>query len=100
MSLAAVSAGHPFDEAVKAGRQPYKVKDLNLADFGRQVPAGLPVAEVSADLVKAYPRRAGGRRPALTTVRPDGAVCVVVGGTRELPRVALEPVVGRFACTV
>src|SRR5262245_18428523 len=35
MSLAAVSE-HPFDAAVKAGREPYKVKDLSLADFGRK----------------------------------------------------------------
>src|SRR5262245_39633783 len=27
---------HPFDQAVKAGREPYKVKDLGLADFGRK----------------------------------------------------------------
>src|SRR6476646_4281903 len=35
MALAAVSE-HPFEAAVKAGRQPYKVKDLGLADFGRK----------------------------------------------------------------
>ena len=27
---------HPFDAASAAGREPYKVKDLSLADFGRQ----------------------------------------------------------------
>jgi len=27
---------HPFDAAKAAGREPYKVKDLSLADFGRQ----------------------------------------------------------------
>src|SRR5689334_25016418 len=27
---------HAFEAAVKAGRQPYKVKDLSLADFGRK----------------------------------------------------------------
>src|SRR5262252_7702789 len=27
---------HAFDEAVKAGRQPFKVKDLQLAEFGRK----------------------------------------------------------------
>ncbi len=27
---------HTFDEAVKAGRAPYKVKDLQLAEFGRK----------------------------------------------------------------
>ncbi len=32
----AVSETHPFEAAVKAGREPYKVKDLGLADFGRK----------------------------------------------------------------
>src|SRR5262245_65318965 len=27
---------HVFDEARKAGRQPFKVKDLSLAEFGRK----------------------------------------------------------------
>ena len=27
---------HAFDAAKAAGRQPYKVADLNLADFGRK----------------------------------------------------------------
>ncbi len=36
MSLAAVRESHPFDEAVKAGRVPYKVKDLALAELGRK----------------------------------------------------------------
>jgi adenosylhomocysteinase len=29
-------ATHPFDAAVKAGREPFKVKELSLADFGRK----------------------------------------------------------------
>jgi adenosylhomocysteinase len=32
----AASAVHPFDEARKAGREPFKVRDLALADFGRK----------------------------------------------------------------
>src|SRR5688572_3619745 len=32
----AVREMHAFDATVKAGRQPYKVKDLSLADFGRK----------------------------------------------------------------
>src|SRR5580765_3797843 len=32
----AVREMHPFDAAVKAGREPYKVKDLGLAEFGRK----------------------------------------------------------------
>ena len=34
MSVAADTT-HPFDAAVKAGRVPFKVKDMSLADFGR-----------------------------------------------------------------
>jgi hypothetical protein len=34
MSTATMTA-HPFDAAVKAGRQPYKVADLSLAEGGR-----------------------------------------------------------------
>ena len=32
----ATSTVHAFDAARKAGREPFKVKDLSLADFGRQ----------------------------------------------------------------
>jgi adenosylhomocysteinase len=32
----AVKEMHPFEAAAKAGRQPYKVKDLALAEFGRK----------------------------------------------------------------
>jgi S-adenosylhomocysteine hydrolase len=32
----AVREIHAFDEAVKAGRAPFKVKDLQLAEFGRK----------------------------------------------------------------
>ena len=32
----AVKEMHPFEAAVKAGRVPYKVKDLALAEFGRK----------------------------------------------------------------
>jgi adenosylhomocysteinase len=32
----AVSTEHAFDQARRAGRQPYKVADLNLADWGRK----------------------------------------------------------------
>ncbi len=32
----ATTTAHAFDAAVKAGREPYKVKDLSLADFGRR----------------------------------------------------------------
>ena len=32
----AVREMHPFDAAAKAGREPFKVKDLSLAEFGRK----------------------------------------------------------------
>ena len=34
--MATATQTHPFDAARKAGREPFKVKDLSLADFGRQ----------------------------------------------------------------
>ncbi len=34
--MATATTAHAFDAARKAGREPYKVKDLSLADFGRQ----------------------------------------------------------------
>ena len=33
---AAIEKLHAFDESRKAGREPYKVKDLSLAEFGRK----------------------------------------------------------------
>src|SRR5438552_9472111 len=33
---ATIERTHAFDEARKAGREPYKVKDLSLAEFGRK----------------------------------------------------------------
>jgi site-specific recombinase XerD len=42
----------------------------DLADFGRRLPAGLPLAEISTDLVKRYlEEMVDGRRLALATVR-------------------------------
>jgi len=36
MSITMIEKTHAFQEAVKAGRPPYKVKDLTLAEFGRE----------------------------------------------------------------
>src|SRR3954462_15621594 len=36
MSTTAVQEVHAFDAARRAGREPYKVKDLGLAEFGRK----------------------------------------------------------------
>src|SRR5207253_905570 len=47
---ATIERTHAFDEARKAGREPFKVKDLSLAEFGRPCargtsgyPRGIPV---------------------------------------------------------
>ena len=34
--MATATTVHAYDAARKAGREPFKVKDLSLADFGRQ----------------------------------------------------------------
>ncbi|MEP7117911.1 MAG: adenosylhomocysteinase, partial [Acidobacteriota bacterium] len=34
--MAIATQTHAFEAATKAGREPFKVKDLSLADFGRQ----------------------------------------------------------------
>ena len=34
--MATATQTHPFDAARKAGREPFKVKDLSLAEFGRK----------------------------------------------------------------
>jgi adenosylhomocysteinase len=60
MSLAAVRESHPFDEAVKAGRVPYKVKDLALADFGRKE---IRLAEHEMPGLMTLRKRYAGRKP-------------------------------------
>jgi len=34
--MTTVAVSHPFDATRAAGREPFKVKDLALADFGRK----------------------------------------------------------------
>src|SRR5512140_2027692 len=34
--MSVATATHPFDAAAKVGREPFKVKDLSLAEFGRK----------------------------------------------------------------
>src|SRR5580765_3684014 len=59
MAVAAVSE-HAFDAAVKAGRQPYKVKDLGLAEFGRKE---IRLAEHEMPGLMALRTRYAGKKP-------------------------------------
>jgi len=56
----AVKEMHAFDAAVKAGREPYKVKDLSLADFGRKE---IRLAEQEMPGLMALRARHQGKRP-------------------------------------
>src|SRR6478672_8729456 len=51
---------HAFEAAVKAGRQPYKVKDLSLAEFGRKE---IRLAEQEMPGLMALRAQHGGRKP-------------------------------------
>src|SRR5690349_22760517 len=56
----AVKEMHPFEAAVKAGRQPYKVKDLALAELGRKE---IRLAEHEMPGLMALRAEYGGRSP-------------------------------------
>src|SRR5437867_59514 len=51
---------HPFAAATAAGREPFKVKDLSLADFGRKE---IRLAEQEMPGLMALRRQHGGRKP-------------------------------------
>src|ERR1700752_2107404 len=51
---------HAFDEARKAGRQPFKVKDLSLAEFGRKE---IRLAEQEMPGLMAIPARYAAKKP-------------------------------------
>src|SRR5688572_24766997 len=51
---------HPFDEATSAGRHPYKVADLSLAEFGRNE---IRLAEQEMPGLMALRQRYEGKRP-------------------------------------
>jgi adenosylhomocysteinase len=55
-----VQEAHAFEAAVKAGRQPYKVKDLSLADFGRKE---IRLAEQEMPGLMALRARYGAQKP-------------------------------------
>ncbi|HWK09745.1 MAG TPA: adenosylhomocysteinase [Vicinamibacterales bacterium] len=56
----AVQDVHPFEAAIKAGRTPYKVKDLNLAEFGRKE---IRLAEHEMPGLMALRARYGAQKP-------------------------------------
>src|SRR3954465_11068164 len=60
MPLAAGSRFPPFEEAIKAGREPFKVKDLGLAEFGRKE---IRLAEHEMPGLMALRARYKGKRP-------------------------------------
>src|SRR3954452_15359088 len=62
MATATVSEVHPFDAAVKVGREPYKVKDLGLAEFGRKE---IRLAEQEMPGLMALRARYKGKQPLL-----------------------------------
>src|SRR5262244_1667105 len=57
---ATIERTHAFDEARKAGRQPFKVKDLALAEFGRKE---IRLAEQEMPGLMAVRQRHGGKKP-------------------------------------
>src|SRR5215472_10192630 len=60
MSATATQEAHPFDAAVKAGRVPYKVKDLALAELGRKE---IRLAEHEMPGLMTLRKRYAGKRP-------------------------------------
>src|SRR5690349_15215598 len=56
----AVSETHAFEAAVRAGREPYKVKDLSLAEFGRKE---MRLAEQEMPGLMALRARYKGKKP-------------------------------------
>src|SRR4028119_1776358 len=56
----AVKEMHVFDDTVKAGREPYKVADLNLAEFGRKE---IRLAEQEMPGLMALRARYAGQQP-------------------------------------
>src|ERR687888_2521850 len=57
---ATIERMHAFDEAKKAGREPFKVKDLSLAEFGRKE---IRLAEQEMPGLMALRKEYAGKRP-------------------------------------
>src|SRR5258708_12835974 len=71
---AAIERQHAFDEARKAGREPYRVKDLSLAEFGRKE---IRLAEQEMPGLMALRTRHGGQKP-LSGARIMGSLHMTV----------------------
>src|SRR5256712_5826040 len=65
---------HPFAAAKAAGREPYKVKDLSLAEFGRKE---IRLAEQEMPGLMALRKQHAGRRP-LASARVMGSLHMTV----------------------
>ncbi len=70
----ATTTAHAFDAAVKAGREPFKVKDLSLADFGRKE---IRLAEHEMPGLMALRARYAGQTP-LAGVRIMGSLHMTI----------------------
>src|SRR5438067_2618909 len=71
---ATIERTHAFDEARKAGREPFKVKDLSLAEFGRKE---IRLAEQEMPGLMALRKQHGGRKP-LAGARVMGSLHMTV----------------------
>src|SRR5262245_63767488 len=60
MMTTATMTEHAFDQARKAGRQPYKVRDLGLAEWGRKE---IRLAEQEMPGLMALRQRYAGKKP-------------------------------------
>ncbi|HVB37939.1 MAG TPA: adenosylhomocysteinase, partial [Vicinamibacterales bacterium] len=74
MSPTATETQHPFAAARKAGREPYKVKDLSLAEYGRKE---MRLAEQEMPGLMALREQYGKERP-LTGVRVMGSLHMTI----------------------
>src|SRR6202158_6342730 len=71
---APIERTHAFDESRKAGREPYKVKDLSLAEFGRKE---IRLAEQEMPGLMTLRKRHGGQKP-LSGARIMGSLHMTV----------------------
>src|SRR5437870_1670305 len=71
---ATIERTHAFDEARKAGREPFKVKDLSLAEYGRKE---IRLAEQEMPGLMALRKQHGPRKP-LTGARIMGSLHMTI----------------------
>ena len=70
----AVTEVHAFDQATKAGRAPYKVRDLQLAEFGRKE---IRLAEQEMPGLMSLRKQYGSKKP-LTGARVMGSLHMTI----------------------